>query len=144
MLSTFPQCHFGLQLLGIPDQHCIWYHWLGILYLGIPKLFIMGYSLTNEKNSPGRITDSLSKFWLADSFFSWNHDVSAWKKQSLNVEMHLQKFIFIACDYLSIVKIGVVCHKTFTNAFIILLPWVKREHSYTYLAKVKKVHFWGF
>ena len=52
-----------------------------------------------------------------------------------------KNLISIACDYLSIMKIGGVGHKTFINAFIMLLPLVNRENSYTYLTKVKKVHF---
>ena len=59
---------------------------------------------TNEINSPGRTNNHPSRFWLAESFFSWNH-VSAWKKQFLNEVTHLQNDdIYFACNYLSTIK----------------------------------------
>ena len=47
----------------------------------VHKSRVWGY-LTDEINSPGRTTHNLSEFWLADSFFRWNH-VSAWKNNVL-------------------------------------------------------------
>ena len=52
--------------------------------------------------------------------------------------------IFIACDYLLNIKINEESQKTFTRACITLLPRIKRDYSYIYLAKAKKVHFEGF
>ena len=64
--------------------------------------------------------------------------MSAWKKKSLDEEMHLKNLIGIGCDYLSGMKIGEEGHKTFTYNYIILLPRKKREYSYIYLVKGKK------
>ena len=49
-------------------------------------------------------------------------------------------FITIDHDYLSIMKIGEEGHKTFTYGCMSLLPIVKGDCSYIYLAKVKKAH----
>ena len=50
--------------------------------------------------------------------------------------------VFIACDFLSIMKIGEEGHKTFTYAcIIIMLPRVKREKFNINQANVKKVCF---
>ena len=108
----------------------------------VDKSRVWGY-LTDEINSPGRTTHNLSEFWLADSFFRWNH-VSAWKNNVLMKRWFTQKLSFITCDYLSIMKIGEEGHETFTIACITLLPIVKRDSSYIYLTKVQKVHFWRF
>ena len=50
--------------------------------------------------------------------------------QCSNEEIYLEKLVFIACDFLTIIKIGEEGHKTFMNACKILLPRVKRENSY--------------
>ena len=58
------------------------------------------------------------------------------------MKRYVQKSLaFIACDFLSIMKIGEEGHKTFTYANITLLLKVKRENSYTNQANLKKVRF---
>ena len=98
---------------------------------------------TNEINSPGRTNNHPSRFWLAESFFIWNH-VSAWKKQFLNEVTHLQNDdIYFACNYFVNYKSGEECQKTFTCACRTLLLWVKREKSYIfYLLFLYTKHFY--
>ena len=95
---------------------------------------------TNEINSPGRTANHLTECWLADSFFSWSY-VSAWKIPISNEELCLEKLVFIACDFMSIMKIGEEGHKTFTYACITLLPRVKRENSYINQPNLRKSVF---
>ena len=47
----------------------------------------------------------------------------------------MQSLVFIAREFLSIMKIGEEGHKTFTYACITLLPRVKRESSHNNKAK---------
>ena len=54
--------------------------------------YIMYHGSTNEINSPGRTTNQLPEFRLADSFFS-SH-VGAWKIPVSNEEMYLEKLGF--------------------------------------------------
>ena len=100
--------------------------------------------------------------------------MSAWKISISNEEMCLEKFGFIACDLLPIMKTGEGDHQTFTYACTTLLPRVKREnllligrtwkkcifdsfsqlvateltsqkfHSFGQIAKLFFVDFWAF
>ena len=86
------------------------------------------------------------EFSSVDSYFRWNHHVSAWKTPISNEETYIfRKFwLFIACDFMSIMKIDEEGHNTFTYACITLLPRVMRENSYINHANIIKVHFRWF
>mgnify|MGYP001797093564 FL=1 len=51
----------------------------------------MYHGSNNEINSPGRTTNQLPEFQMADSFFS---HVGAWKIPVTNEEMYLEKLGF--------------------------------------------------
>ena len=53
--------------------------------------------------------------------------------------MHLQTYVFITCDFLSIIKYGGEGQKTSTYAFITLLLPVNGENFYIYQAKVNQI-----
>ena len=61
------------------------------------------------------------------------------EKHSLKEEMHLQTYVFITCDFLSIIKYGGEGQKTSTYAFITLLLPVNGENFYIYQAKVNQI-----
>ena len=60
-LTTFPQCNFSLEFPEIPSQNLLSYNWLGI-----PKQFILGYSLT----CPTYLPYSFTSFFLYHRIFT--------------------------------------------------------------------------
>ena len=58
--------------------------------------------------------------------------------------IYLEKMVFIACGFLTIIEICEEGHKTFTDDCKILLLRVKRESSYIHQAYIKKCDFDDF
>ena len=61
--------------------------------------------------------------------------------QCSNEEIYLEKLVFIARDFLTIIEICEEGHRTFMNACKILLLRVRRESSYIHQAYIKKSDF---
>ena len=95
-------------------------------------LFII---LSNEINSLGRTTIYWSPIWILIGWFMFPLKLPCECMENSNLkwrDIFWKLWCFIACDFMSIMKIDEEGHNTFTYACITLLPRVMRENSYIY------------